>query len=71
MPAARQRGNRQVNWAVVDSHSQGLNCRMAQRFRSISVDDVDAPAELFERNKYNVSQWPVVTAFRRDSACLR
>ena len=38
---------------------------MAERFRSLSVDDVDAPAELFERNKHNVSQWPVVTAFRR------
>lgn len=62
---ARRRGNRQVNWVVVDSDSQGLNCRMAQRFRSISVDSLDAPAELFERNKHNVSQWPVVTAFRR------
>ncbi|WP_293145119.1 MULTISPECIES: hypothetical protein [unclassified Microcoleus] len=62
---ARQRGNRQVNWVVVDSDSQGLNCRMAQRFRSISVDGLDAPDELFERNKHNVSQWPVVTTFRR------
>ena len=61
----RQRGNRQVNWVVVDSDSQGLNCRMAQRFRSVSVDGVDAPDELFERNKHNVSQWPVVTTFRR------
>jgi hypothetical protein len=26
---------------------------------------MDAPAELFERNKHNVSQWLVVTAFRR------
>ncbi|MEG4485842.1 hypothetical protein [Microcoleus sp. D2_18a_B4] len=65
VPPARQRGNRQVNWVVVDSDSQGLNCRMAQRFRSISVDGLDAPAELFERNKHNVSQWAVVTAFRR------
>ncbi|MEG4209921.1 hypothetical protein [Microcoleus sp. S13_B4] len=65
VPPARQRGNRQVNWVVVDSDSQGLNCRMAQRFRSISVDALDAPAELFERNKHNVSQWPVVTTFRR------
>ncbi|WP_293333647.1 hypothetical protein [Microcoleus sp. CAWBG58] len=62
---ARQRGNRQVNWVVVDSDSQGLNCRMAQRFRSISVDGVDAPDELFAKNKHNVSQWPVVTTFRR------
>lgn len=62
---ARQRGNRQVNWVVVDSDSQGLNCRMAQRFRSISVDGIDAPDELFEKNKHNVSQWPVVTTFRR------
>ncbi|MBD0342600.1 MAG: hypothetical protein ICV61_17490 [Microcoleus sp. Co-bin12] len=37
---------------------------MAERFRSISVDGVDAPAELFERNKHNVSQWPAVTVFR-------
>ena len=29
---ARVRGNRQVNWVVVDSDAQGLNCRMAQRF---------------------------------------
>ncbi|MEG4107549.1 hypothetical protein [Microcoleus sp. S13_C5] len=65
VPPARQRGNRQVNWLVVDSDSQGLNCRMAQRFRSISVDALDAPGELFERNKHNVSQWPVVAAFRR------
>ncbi len=64
MPAARQRGNRQVNWAVVDSDSQGLNCRMTQRFRAVSVDDIDASAELFERNKHNVSQWPAVTVFR-------
>ncbi|MCC3583796.1 MAG: hypothetical protein JGK24_06820 [Microcoleus sp. PH2017_29_MFU_D_A] len=62
---ARQRGNRQVNWVVVDSDSQGLNCRMAQRFRSVSVDALDAPDELFEKNKHNVSQWPVVTTFRR------
>lgn len=62
---ARRRGNRQVNWVVVDSDSQGLNCRMAQRFRSISVDGLDAPDELFEKNKHNVSQWPVVTVFRR------
>jgi hypothetical protein len=65
VPPARQRGNRQVNWVVVDSDSQGLNCRMAQRFRSISVDALDAPDELFEKNKHNVSQWPVVTTFRR------
>ncbi|MEG4441828.1 hypothetical protein QUB47_06775 [Microcoleus sp. AT9_B5] len=38
---------------------------MAQRFRSVFVDDVNAPAELFERNKHNVSQWPAVTTFRR------
>ncbi|MEG4574468.1 hypothetical protein QUA56_17495 [Microcoleus sp. N3A4] len=38
---------------------------MAQRFRSISVDNGNAPAELFARNKQNVSQWPVVTTFRR------
>jgi hypothetical protein len=43
---------------------------MAERFRSISVDGVDAPAELFERNKHNVSQWPVVTAFRRGQRLL-
>lgn len=65
VPSARQRGNRQVNWLVVDSDPKGLNCRMAQIFRSISVDGLDAPAELFERNKHNVSQWPVVTTFRR------
>lgn len=62
---ARQRGNRQVNWVVVDSDAQGLNCRMAQRFRSVIVDSLDAPDELFEKNKHNVSQWPVVTVFRR------
>ena len=66
VPAARQRGNRQVNWVVVDSDSQGLNCRMAQRFRSVSVDGIDASAELFERNKHNVSQWPLLTVFRRE-----
>jgi len=38
---------------------------MAQRFRSVSVDDIDAPADLFERNKHNISQWAVVTTFRR------
>ena len=65
MALARTRGNRQVNWVVVDSDSQGLNCRMAQRFQSISVDGLDAPAELFPRNKHNVSQWAVVTTFRR------
>ncbi|MEP6488151.1 hypothetical protein NDI43_05035 [Microcoleus vaginatus GB2-A3] len=65
VPPGGQRGNRQVNWLVVDSDSKGLNCRMAKRFRSISVDGLDAPAELFERNKHNVSQWPVVTTFRR------
>lgn len=65
VPPARQRGNRQVNWVVVDSDSQGLNCRMAQRFRSVSVDGLNAPDELFERNKHNVSQWTVVTTFRR------
>ncbi|MEG4289277.1 hypothetical protein Q5692_33900 [Microcoleus sp. C2C3] len=64
VPAARQRGNRQVNWVVVDSDSQGLNCRMAQRFRSVSVDGIDASAELFERNKHNVSQWLLLTVFR-------
>ncbi|MBE9094175.1 hypothetical protein [Tychonema sp. LEGE 07203] len=65
VPPPRTRGNRQVNWVVVDPDSQGLNCRMAQRFRSISVDGINAPDELFERNKHNVSQWPVVTTFRR------
>ena len=38
---------------------------MAERFRWISVDGMNAPDELFEKNKHNVSQWPVVTAFRR------
>ncbi|MBE9123380.1 hypothetical protein IQ269_21920 [Tychonema sp. LEGE 07199] len=38
---------------------------MAQRFRSVSVDGVDAPADLFERNKNKVVQWSVVTTFRR------
>jgi hypothetical protein len=61
----RTRGNRQVNWVVVDSDAQGLNCRMAQRFRSISVDSLNAPDELFVRNKHNVSQWAVVKTFRR------
>lgn len=54
IPAPRTRGNRQVNWVVVDADSQGLNCRMTQRFRSISTNGIDAPAELFERNKHNV-----------------
>ena len=62
---ARQRGNRQVNWVVVDSDAQGLNCRMAQRFRSVIVDSLDAPDELFEKNKHNVSQWPILTTFQR------
>ncbi|MEG3838779.1 hypothetical protein [Microcoleus sp. herbarium14] len=65
VPPARARGNRQVNWLVVDSDAQGLNCRMAKKFQSISVDGIDAPDELFARNKHNVSQWPVVTVFRR------
>ncbi|MCC3527214.1 MAG: hypothetical protein JGK21_02650 [Microcoleus sp. PH2017_22_RUC_O_B] len=65
VPPGRQRGNRQVNWVVVDSDSQGLNCRMAKGFQSVSVDGIDAPDELFVRNKHNVSQWPVVTTFRR------
>ncbi|MGB3263819.1 MAG: hypothetical protein WBA89_07655 [Microcoleus sp.] len=38
---------------------------MVQRFRSVSVDGVDAPADLFERNKKKVFQWPAVTTFRR------
>lgn len=38
---------------------------MAQGFRSVSVDGVDAPADLFERNKNKVFLWPVVTTFRR------
>ncbi|MEG4225267.1 hypothetical protein QUA35_03685 [Microcoleus sp. N9_B2] len=38
---------------------------MAQGFRSVSVDGVDAPADLFERNKNKVFQWPVVITFRR------
>ncbi len=37
---------------------------MAEGFRSVSVDGIDGSAELFERNKHNVSQWPVVTVFR-------
>ncbi|MCC3408783.1 MAG: hypothetical protein JGK17_25045 [Microcoleus sp. PH2017_10_PVI_O_A] len=65
VPPGRQRGNRQLNWVVVDSDSQGLNCRMAKGFQSVSVDGIDAPDELFVRNKHNVSQWPVVTTFRR------
>ena len=55
---------------VVDLGSQGLNCRMVQRFRPVSVDDIDASAELFERNKNNVSHWPAVTVFR-ENACKR
>ena len=38
---------------------------MAQKFRAVSVDGIDGSAELFERNKQNVSQWPLVTVFRR------
>ncbi|MEG4963709.1 MULTISPECIES: hypothetical protein [unclassified Microcoleus] len=50
---------------VVDSDSQGLNCRMAQRFRSFYVNALDMPDELFVRNKHNVSQWPILTTFQR------
>lgn len=62
---ARQRGNLQANWVVVDSDSQGLNCRMAQRFRWFSVNALDMPDELFARNKHHVAQWPILTTFQR------
>jgi hypothetical protein len=62
---ARQRGNLQSNWVVVDSDSQGLNCRMAQRFRSFYVNAHDMPDELFARNKHHVSQWQILTTFQR------
>ncbi|MBW4486509.1 MAG: hypothetical protein KME12_01835 [Trichocoleus desertorum ATA4-8-CV12] len=64
-PVQRQRGARHVNWQVVDSDPRGLNCRMARQFQGISVDGSDAPPELYTRNKYNISQWSVVFAFKR------
>ncbi len=62
---ARQRGNLQANWVVVDSDSQGLNCRMAQRFRSVEINAHNIADEVFARNKHNVSQWPILTTFQR------
>lgn len=64
-PAQRQRGNRQVNWRVVDSDTKGLNCRMAKQFQGMQVDGNDMPAEFFVRNKYNIAQWSVVSTFQR------
>jgi hypothetical protein len=64
-PPQRQRGGRQVNWQVVDSDPKGLNCRMAKQFQGTTVDSIDAPADLSVRNKHNISQWPVVFAFKR------
>ncbi|MBD2097491.1 hypothetical protein H6F90_20550 [Trichocoleus sp. FACHB-591] len=64
-PPPGQRGGRQVNWQVVDSDPKGLNCRMARQFQGISVDSIDAPPDLSARNKHNISQWPVVFAFKR------
>lgn len=65
IPSLRQRGGRHVNWQIVDSDPRGLNCRMARQFQGISVDGSDAPADLSARNKHNISQWPVVFAFKR------
>lgn len=65
VPPVGARGNRHVHWLVVDSDSQGLNCRMAQRFRSFYVNAHNMPYELFARNKHNVSQWPILTTFQR------
>lgn len=65
IPPPRNRGDRQVNWQVVDADPKGLNCRMAKQFQGVRMDSLDTPDELYQRNRYDVSQWPVVTRFRR------
>lgn len=58
------RGNRHINWVVVDSDPKGLNCRMAKEFQQFSLDGADAPAALYENKRHNIGQWPVVATFR-------
>jgi hypothetical protein len=65
IPAERQRGGRQVNWQVVDPDPAGLKCRMTERFQKFSVDATNAPAELFQRKKHNISQWTAIASFRK------
>lgn len=65
IPRDGQRGGRHVNWQVVDPDPQGLRCRMAKQFQAVTVDGIDAPRDLFVRNKHDISQWSIVTTFRR------
>ena len=64
-PPPKQAQGLHVNWQVVDSDPKGLNCRMARQFQGFAVDGSDAPRDLSARNKHNISQWPVVFAFKQ------
>jgi hypothetical protein len=55
----------QSNWLVVDKDSKGLNCRMANRFQSVTLDGADAPSEIYLNNQYAIADWPIVFTFKK------
>lgn len=54
-----------LTWEVVDADPKGLNCRMAEQFRPVSLDGADTPADVYRNYRHEVSQWEVLFAFRR------
>jgi hypothetical protein len=59
-----RRGNGHRDWGVVDPDPAGLNCRMAKRFYGFSLDDMNAPDELFKNRKHKIGDWQVVGKFK-------
>lgn len=59
------RGNAHRNWVVVDPDPNGLNCRMAKAFQPYSLDASNAPKELHQHHKHDISEWPVIVQFQQ------
>lgn len=59
------RGNRHIDWMVVDSDQQGLNCRLASTFQPRDRRDDVINRLLNVSYKANVPAWQSVARFRR------
>lgn len=64
-PNLERRGEvRQLDWVVTDEDPSGLNCRMPQQYRGMSMDSIDTPRILYQHNYHTISEWPVMATFK-------
>jgi hypothetical protein len=60
-----RRGNRQINWQVVDSDPKGLNCRLSSKYLPQNKSDNVIDRLLEVNYRVDIPKWQVVASYRQ------